>query len=169
MDYYAIGLLVGIAGIIVSLVSVAYWLGAKLARLEDRLDKLESDVKALKGDVRDGFNRLANAIVNVGVTIIEYLETRGILGTKNANYLKETIKRLAVTNPFTETERKRLIELIDKDDLTPEEADELERLARKFYNEYWDKVPDAWKMLLYAASKRRITYRKYGREVTPPD
>jgi pyruvate-formate lyase-activating enzyme len=82
MDYYAIELLVGIAGIIVSLVSAAYWLGAKLARLEDRLDRLESDVKALKSDIRDGFNRLANAIANVGITIIEYLETRGIWARK---------------------------------------------------------------------------------------
>jgi hypothetical protein len=91
------------------------------------------------------------------------------LGTKDADYLKETIKRLAVTNPLTEIGRKRIIEFIDKDDLTPEETDELERLARKFYNEYWDKVPGAWKMPLYAASKRGIAYRKYGREITPPD
>jgi len=63
---------------------------------------------------------------------------------------------------FTEAERRRLLELVDKDDLTLEEAEELHNLARKFYEEYIDKTPDAFKVLLYAAAMRGITYRKYG-------
>ena len=40
-------------------------------------------------------------------------------------------------------------------------------LARKLYEEYIDKTPDAFKALLYAAAMRGITYRKYGRK--PPN
>jgi hypothetical protein len=72
-----------------------------------------------------------------------------------------------VTNPLTPEERRRLVELIDKDELTPEEADELVRLARRFYREYAGKVENAWLMLYYAAVKRGVTYRKYNRELTP--
>jgi len=40
-------------------------------------------------------------------------------------------------------------------------------LARKLYEEYIDKIPDAFKALLYAAAMRGITYRKYG--LKPPN
>jgi len=71
--------------------------------------------------------------------------------------------------PFTEAERKRLLELVDKDDLTLEEAEELHNLARKFYREYIEKTPDAWKVLYYAAAKRGSTQKaRRIRETTKP-
>jgi hypothetical protein len=51
--------------------------------------------------------------------------------------------------------------------MTPEEADELARLARKFYREYAGKVENAWLMLYYAGAIRGIVYGKYNRKLTP--
>jgi len=71
--------------------------------------------------------------------------------------------------PLTEDEKRRLLELIDRgEDLTPEEADELLNLAKKFYNEYAGKVQDAWKMLYYAAAIHGIVHGRYERKATPP-
>ncbi|MFP3196452.1 MAG: hypothetical protein RXQ74_06245 [Caldivirga sp.] len=128
---------------------------------------LGSELKGIKRDIErlgESLGRLANVINSVGESIVEYLGLRGVLNQGDVNYLKSEIRRLAstATNPFTETERRRLLELVDKDDLTIEEAEELHRLARKFYEEYIDKTPDAFKVLLYAAAMRGITYRKYG-------
>jgi hypothetical protein len=44
----------------------------------------------------------------------------------------------------------RLLELIDKDGLTPEEAGELYNLARRFHDEYIDTAPEAVLVLAYA-------------------
>jgi len=128
---------------------------------------LGSELKGIKRDIErlgESLGRLANVINSVGESIVEYLGLRGVLNQGDVNYLKSEIRRLAstATNPFTEAERRRLLELVDKDDLTIEEAEELHRLARKFYEEYIDKTPDAFKVLLYAAAMRGITYRKYG-------
>ena len=128
---------------------------------------LGSELKGIKRDIErlgESLGRLANVINSVGESIVEYLGLRGVLNQGDVNYLKSEIRRLAstATNPFTEAERRRLLELVDKDDLTIEEAEELHRLARKFYEEYIDKTPDAIKVLLYAAAMRGITYRKYG-------
>jgi len=86
-------------------------------------------------------------------------------------FLRTVIKGLAstaTTNPLTEAERRRLLELIDKgEDMTPEEADELVRLARKFYREYGGKVENAWLMLYYAGAIRGIVYGKHNRKLTP--
>ena len=70
------------------------------------------------------------------------------------------------TNPFTEAERRRLLELVDKDDLTLEEAEELHNLARKFYREYIEKTPDAYKVLLYAAAKHGEVLRKHSKQTS---
>ncbi len=154
MDYYTIGLLVGIAGIIATLVSTAYWLGAKLARINDRLDRIEGDLR-----------RLTNVIYNVGVPIVKYLGLKGVLTPGDVDLVR-TMLRSLTTNPLTETERRRPIELVNKDNLTPEEVDELERLAMKFLDEHMDKE-EAWWLLAYAAYKRGETYGKYGKKLTP--
>jgi hypothetical protein len=63
--------------------------------------------------------------------------------------------------PLTEEERKRLLEFIDKgEDMTPEEADELARLARRFFRKYGGKVENAWLMLYYAGAIRGIVYNR---------
>jgi hypothetical protein len=82
--------------------------------------------------------------------------------------LTSNTRRIAstATNPFTEAERRRLLELVDKDDLTLEEAEELHNLARKFYREYIEKTPDAYKVLLYAAAKHGEVLRKHGKQTS---
>jgi polyhydroxyalkanoate synthesis regulator phasin len=137
--------------------SATYWLGSRLTRVE-------KDIEELRVELRSGLGRLTNAINGVGESIVEYLGLKGVLNQGEVNYLRAEIMRLTsiATNPLTAEEKKRLLELVNKDDLTIEEAEELHRLARKFYEEYIDKTPDAIKVLLYAAAVRGITYRKYG-------
>jgi len=154
MDYSLIEFLVGI----VTIVGFMY--------------KFEKDTRSeLKSEMRSGFNRLADAIDSVGEAIVDYLGVKGILDPNEARFLRAVIKNLATTitttNPLTETERKRLLELVDKDDLTIEEAEELYRLARKLYREYIDKTPDAFAALLYAAYKRKEAYMKHWQTTQP--
>ncbi len=56
----------------------------------------------------------------------------GVLDSKDVSFVKATLRSMvtAATNPLTEAEKRRLLELIDKDELTLEEADELLQLAR---------------------------------------
>ena len=153
MDYSLIEFLVGIVTIVGTIVSFTY----KFVR-DTRED--------LRSEMRGGFNRLANVITSANEIMTEYLGLRGVLNQGDVSFLRTVIKGLvstATTNPLTEAERRRLLELVDKDDLTIEEAEELYRLARKLYEEYIDKTPDAFKALLYAAAMRGITYRKYGK------
>jgi len=161
MDYISIGLLVAVLGVVVSTLSLVVNLMRSVSDLtrsvgdlRERITRVEDGIERLG----EGLGRLANAINGVGEAIVDYLGSRG------ATYLKSDIKRLTsiATNPFTEAERKRLLELVDKDDLTLEEAEELHNLARKFYREYIEKTPDAWKVLYYAAAKHGEVLRKHG-------
>ena len=99
------------------------------------------------GDLRERLTRVGEGIER--------------LATSNTRRITST-----ATNPFTEAERRRLLELVDKDDLTLEEAEELHNLARKFYREYIEKTPDAYKVLLYAAAKHGEVLRKYGKQTS---
>jgi len=100
---------------------------------------------------------LTRSVGDLGERITRIEDGIERLATSNTRRIAST-----ATNPFTEAERRRLLELVDKDDLTLEEAEELHELARKFYEEYIDKTPDAFKVLLYAAAMLGITYRKYA-------
>ncbi|RSN77448.1 hypothetical protein D6D85_02615, partial [Candidatus Methanodesulfokora washburnensis] len=55
-----------------------------------------------------------------------------------------------ITDVLTEEERIRLKELIEKDELTLEEADELYKIADKLVEEYGDKYTEVWKLLWYS-------------------
>jgi len=158
MDYSLIEFLVGIVTIVGTIVSFTY----KFVR-DTRED--------LRSEMRGGFNRLVNVIINTNEIMIGYLGLRGVLNQGDVGFLRTVIKSLAstitTTNPLTEAERKRLLELVDKDDLTIEEAEELYRLARKLYREYIDKTPDAFAALLYAAYKRKEAYMKHWQTTQP--
>jgi len=132
--------------------------------LRERLTRVEDGIERLG----EGLGRLTNVINSVGEAIVDYLGFRGVLKPEEATYLKSEIKRITsiATNPFTETERRRLLELVDKDDLTIEEAEELHELARKFYREYIEKTPDAYKVLLYAAAKHGEVLRKHSKQTS---
>jgi len=101
------------------------------------------------GDLRERLTRVGDGIER--------------LATSNTRRITST-----ATNPFTEAERRRLLELVDKDDLTLEEAEELHNLARKFYREYIEKTPDAYKVLLYAAAKHGEVLRKHSKQTSQP-
>jgi len=165
MDYTLIEFLVGIVTIVGFMYKFEKDTRRDIEELRIGLTNVQRDV----GELRSGFDRLANVITSTNEITIEYLALRGVLNQGDAGFLRTVIKDLAstATNPLTEAERRRLLELVDKDDLTIEEAEELYRLARKLYEEYIDKTPDALKALLYAAAMRGITYRKYGKK--PPN
>jgi len=101
------------------------------------------------GDLRERLTRVGDGIER--------------LATSNTRRITST-----ATNPFTEAERRRLLELVDKDDLTLEEAEELHNLARKFYREYIEKTPDAYKVLFYAAAKHGEVLRKHSKQTSQP-
>jgi polyhydroxyalkanoate synthesis regulator phasin len=188
MDITTILSIIGTIATVAAIVGTAmYKLGGRLARIEKDVESLRRDVDGLRRDVNElkaGVGELRIGLTNVQrdvgelrravnglgdflANLVEKLSGKGVL--EDANLLKTALRNMTntVTNPLTSEERRRLVELIDKDELTPEEADELVRLARRFYREYAGKVENAWLMLYYAAVKRGVTYRKYNRELTP--
>jgi polyhydroxyalkanoate synthesis regulator phasin len=189
MDITIILSTIGTIATVAAIVGTAmYKLGDRLARIEKDVESLRRDVDELKRDVNElkaGVGELRIGLTNVQrdvgelrravnglgdflANLVEKLSGKGVL--EDANLLKTALRNMTntVTNPLTSEERKRLLELIDKgEDMTPEEADELVRLARKFFREYGGKVENAWLMLYYAGAIRGMVYGKHSRKLTP--
>jgi phosphoketolase len=73
------------------------------------------------------------------------------------------VLRLATTNPLTKEEWDKLrlyLDKSEKDELTPEEADELLELSKKVVREY-SEYSEAWKLHIYATIIRTLTIMKY--------
>ena len=144
--------------IVVILGTSLYWLDGKFKEInvrfreidkrfeeiDKRFERIDQRFNELKNYVDERFNRLVNIITGQNEFLTEFLGFRGILDSRDVSFVKSVLRSMVnmATNPFTEVEKKRLLELIDKDELTLEEANELLELARKFAMEYGDRGPD---------------------------
>jgi len=171
-----------IGAVAASTASLAYWLGRKFAEIEKRfaeidkrfeyvdkrferidkrfeeMDKKFEEVIKRIVELEGRFDELAQATRDQFEFFAEFLGFRGVLEARDVDFVKGELARLA---RLTEEELRRIRELVEKEELTLGEADELRELARKFVKEH-DNVPGAWKLLIYASVMRGIALRKRG-------
>jgi len=145
----------------------------RFEELNKRIDVIERDLNDLRGYVDQRLvslerhidtrlSRLGEAFRSYQEFFIEYLATQGFLKPLEASMLKNEASRfikLAFMNPLSKDELRRIKELLDKDELTLEEALELRELARKVTDEYGDR-PEAWKLHIYASIMVGYALRK---------
>jgi hypothetical protein len=153
--------------VLLSLITLAYWLGGKFAsiderfaRIDERFERIDERFKSIdkrfeeiKTYVDLRINRLAEASRAYQEFFIEYLSVKGLLRPSEASMLKgeiERFTRLSTMNPLTREEWEKIRRYLEKDELTLEEALELRRLARKVTDEYGDRI-EAWKLHIYAS------------------
>jgi len=107
MDYTLIEFLVGVA----TIVGFMYKFERDVRRDIEELRIGLTNVQWGVGELRRVVNGLGDFLAN----LVEKLSGKGVL--EDANLLKTVLKNMTntVTNPLTSEERKRLLELIDKD------------------------------------------------------
>ena len=197
MDEILITIVGTFTTIMVSLISLAYWLGkkfaqidgrfaqidARFAQIDERFESLEKRIsgaiKDLEGKIGDTAESLEGRISDVAKSLegringiaratksqleffAEFLGFRKILEQRDVVFVKSELSRLLMAqakaiNPLTKEETRRLKELIEKDKLTLQEADELREIARKLVDEYGHEISETWKLLIYASIMRGI-------------
>jgi len=134
----------------------------RFERVDKRFEEVESRLEEVVRRVMElveRFDDLAQATRDQFEFFAEFLGFRGVLEARDVEFVKAELGRLSRLNPLTEEELRRIRELVEKEELTLEEADELRELARKFVKEHGN-VPGAWKLLIYASIMRGIALRK---------
>jgi len=145
-----IGAVVGVISAVITVVSFMHKFERDIREDVRRdINELRSSVQRDIGDLRerlirveDRLNILVKAFGKQGDVVaglIEQLGKRGIL--EGADAWKTALGSInsIIGNPLTEDEKKRLLGYINKgkDEFTPEEADDFERLAKKFWRSTW--------------------------------
>ncbi len=132
------------------------------------MGSLESEIKGLRSTIE----RVGMGFSGYQEFFIEFLVSEGVIAREKRDLVKIEARRtmeLALANPLTKEEWMRIKELLDKDELSLEEALELRELARKVVKEHGDRI-EAWKLHLYAsmevgfARKREAEKEKKGKE-----
>jgi len=157
--------------LLISIVSLAYWLGKKFAQMDERFRAIDERFKAVderfdtfgKG-VNERFDVVERKIGNITEAtrnqlefFTEFLGFRKVIEQRDVTFVKGELYRLSsIHNPLTKEESSRLKELLDKEKLSLQEADELREIARKLVKEYGDKIGETWKLLMYASVMRGI-------------
>lgn len=164
----AIGGLGGLATII----SVAYWLGKKFAEINVRFKEINKrfevmdrrfvqvDKKFEQMDARfeqidrrflEFQNQIFRVSRHVHEFIVDVLSYEGVIERKTVELLKSELNRIfsiRLSNPLDEVTRKRILEILAKDEPTLEEAEELYKIASKLVLERGN--PEDWKLLTYS-------------------
>jgi hypothetical protein len=170
---------VGGLGGLLSIMGLAYWLGRrfaqideKFARMDERFARIDERFRqidgrfeqvdgrlggleaSLKAYIDEKFNSLRRSVKSVNEFMVDFLSYEGVLRKEASELLRREMSRVLSVNPIvdvlTEGERRRLKELLEKDELTLEEADELYRIADKLVEEVGDKYTEVWKLLWYS-------------------
>jgi len=168
--YYVVASSLSIIGM---LGAALYWLGGKFKEIEKRFEQIDERFKQVderfnrvderfkqvdekiertRVELRGYIDRVLAGFASYQEFFVEFLTAEGVVRRDRADLLKGELRRvlaLARANPLTEEEWKRLAELIEKDELTYEEALWLREIARRLIREYG--TPETWKLHIYAS------------------
>ena len=151
----------------------------RLAQLEERVRGVEEELSSLREDftefkarVTARFDRLEERVERMGRAVrsanelfIDLLGYEGVLRAEAVTFAKSELARVLelAGNPLTKEEKERLKQLLEKDDLTLEEAQELYRIADKLVEEHGDRI-EAWKLLWYSRAWIGINWRRMAEQ-----
>ncbi|MBO3763286.1 MAG: hypothetical protein FGF47_03690 [Candidatus Brockarchaeota archaeon] len=126
-------------------------------KIDERFEVTEERTNERFNTIERKTGNIVEATRNQLEFFTEFLGFRKVIEQRDVTFVRGELSRLSsISNPLTKEESKRLKELLDKDKLTLQEADELREIARKLVREYGDKVGETWKLLMYASLMRGI-------------
>ena len=144
----------------------------RVGRVEEGLSSLKGELAELKAGVTARFDKLEERVERVGRAVrsanelfVDLLGYEGVLRAEAVTFAKSELARILelAENPLTKEEKERLKQLLEKDDLTLEEAQELYRIADKLVEEHGDKI-EAWKLLWYSRAWIGINWRRMAEQ-----
>jgi chromosome segregation ATPase len=151
----------------------------RLAQLEERVRGVEEGLSSLREDfaefkarvtarfdrLEERMERMGRAVRSVNELFIDLLGYEGVLRAEAVTFAKSELARVLelAGNPLTKEEKERLKQLLEKDDLTLEEAQELYRIADKLVEEHGDRI-EAWKLLWYSRAWIGINWRRMAEQ-----
>ncbi len=132
--------------------------------IDERFNSLEKRIGSLEGEINslgERVRRLGLAFTSYQEFFVDFLVSEGVIKRERREFVRDEARRLfsLATNPLTKEEWKRIKELLDKDDLSLEEALELRELARKVVLEHGDR-PEAYKLHIYATIMVALARKK---------
>ncbi len=161
--------------------TLGYWLARKFAEVEKRFIAIESRMEnrfiAMESRFTIIENRiesleksilaLAEATKSAQEFIIDFLVYEGSLKRESTSFAKAEISRIyaqfrtmKTLSEFTEEDLEEMGRLIEKDELTWEEAQKLKQLVTKAIKEYGHKFPALWKIYWYAELMAALAIKK---------
>lgn len=123
--------------------------------IENRLESMNLELKRIStrlGRMESHTLKLTRAIRSINEFMVDILGYEGVIREEAVKLIKREADRIlsfTELNPLTKEEKIRLRELLKKDKLTLEEAEELYQIADKLVEEYGERI-EPWKLLWYS-------------------
>ncbi|ADM27180.1 conserved hypothetical protein [Ignisphaera aggregans DSM 17230] len=163
MDEVMIAILGLYVTIVAQIAVIAYWLGRKFTRIEERfkeIDRRFSDVdkrfedleQSLRNEIRRAFAAVLTASMAMNSLIVDFLALKGLVTEKERDFLKSQLTSIVsstVINPLTKEEIEFLRKVFSKpeSEITIEELDKVLEIAKRWFFETGEEK--AYKLWLY--------------------
>ena len=153
-----------------AIASLAYWLGRKFAEVNGRFAILDERVDKLSAGLNERLGRLESAFVQFSDVLLTILGSKGVLTDTEVMALRGMTRSMvpaAKSKYYTEEVRRRLLELLEKDDVALEDLRELDRISDLIYKEYLetgreDLIKYYYKLRIYIALLTGLLRSKAG-------
>jgi len=170
MDEVMIAVLGLYVTIVAQIAVIAYWLGRKFARIEERfkeIDRRFSDVdkrfkeidkrfedleQSLRNEIRRAFTAVLTASMAMNSLIVDFLALKGLVTEKERDFLRSQLTSIVsstVINPLTKEEIEFLRKVFSKpeSEITIEELDKVLEIAKRWFFETGEEK--AYRLWLY--------------------
>jgi len=149
------------------------------AKIEETRKEMGEKIESIKLELADLKFRVASAeraLQGFGETLIEFLAAKRVVSEPERVALRGFLAAMLPpvrSKYYTEEVRRRLLELLEKDDVTADDLRELDKLSELIYKEYLetgreDLVKYYYKLRAYIALLAGLLRSKAGQEGSKP-
>jgi len=150
--------IVGVAGIVASLVTLSYWSGKKFEAINRKSEVIDRRFEMFKAKLTTFSDGVKSAVVSTHEALIDLMALKALVTREEANFLAKAVTRLASAvggNPLSKENLEYIKSVFgreDPDKITIEEAEKAASIAKKWW--YEEGKDEAYKIFLAATFVR---------------
>ncbi len=176
--YVLTGIISTLLTVVISVISLAYWLGRKFAsidmkfeEIDNKFRKIDERLKELRQEIRSSARTVTSLIHSLHTHLIDFMTMKKLFTPEEREYLLREIERLATAhktalNPLKPEEVKFILEVVreirekDPKEIDLSKLDKIMEIAKRWLME--DGCEEAAKLWIVTYTLKAILRRERG-------
>jgi hypothetical protein len=128
---------------LISIISLAYWLGKRFETIDKRFELINEKFKDVENKIEVSHLALKNALLAINSMLIEFMGLKGLITLTESKFLMSEVSRIisiiaSKLNPISKDDLEFLKEVISKEDpekISMEDAEKIIEIGKRWWIE----------------------------------